>query len=64
METPDSLNLVAEFHRTFQHPILVAPAIPEEKRCQLRVALLAEELKELEEAIANKNLVEIADAIT
>ena len=63
METPDSLNLVAEFHRTFQHPILAAPAIPEEKRCQLRVALLAEELKELEEAIANKNLVEIADAL-
>ena len=63
MEQPESLNLVAEFHRTFKHPILKAPAIPSEDRCKLRVSLIAEELKELEEAIKDKDIVEIADAL-
>ena len=60
---PASLEQVAEFHQTFQHPVLPAPAIPDAKRCALRVSLLAEELKELEDAIANQDLVEIADAL-
>src|SRR6185436_11353071 len=38
------------------------PAIPGEDRCKLRVALLAEELKELEVAILEKDIVGIADA--
>jgi len=64
MTHPEALSLVAEFHRTFQHPILEKPALPDETRCQLRVALLAEELKELEVAIAEKDLVGVADALT
>jgi predicted HAD superfamily Cof-like phosphohydrolase len=63
MNTPDSLNLVADFHRTFKHPILTTPGIPSEDRCKLRVALLAEELKELEVAILEKDIVEVADAL-
>lgn len=63
MEQPDALNLVADFHRTFKHPILNAPAIPGEERCKLRVALIAEELKELEVAILEKDIVEVADAL-
>lgn len=63
MQQPDALNLVAEFHRTFKHPILSAPAIPAEDRCKLRVALLAEEVKELEVAILEKDIVGIADAL-
>lgn len=63
MRQPDSLNLVAEFHRTFKHPIPEAPAIPAPNRCQLRVALLAEELKELEVAILEKDIVGVADAL-
>lgn len=63
MKQPDALNLVAEFHRTFKHPILPSPSIPSEDRCKLRVALIAEELKELETAIAQKDIVEIADAL-
>ncbi|MEM8906981.1 MAG: nucleoside triphosphate pyrophosphohydrolase family protein [Bacteroidota bacterium] len=59
----DALNQVAEFHRTFQHPIEPHPVIPAEDRCRLRVALIAEELKELQEAIDNQDLVEIADAL-
>jgi len=63
MQQPDSLNLVAEFHKTFKHPILSQPAIPDENRCKLRVALLAEELKEMEVAILEKDLVGVADAL-
>lgn len=64
MKQPDALNLVAEFHQTFKHPILPSPSIPSEDRCKLRVALIAEELKELEVAILEKDIVEIADALS
>ena len=63
MEEPKPLNSVAEFHKTFKHPILDNPQIPSAKRCELRVSLIAEELKELEEAIADNDLVEVADAL-
>ncbi len=63
MVSPDSLNDVAKFHRTFGHPILTEPTVPSAERCALRVNLLAEELKELEEAIKDRNIVEIADAL-
>lgn len=63
MQDPKSLTSVAAFHQTFQHPILDHPQIPSEARCNLRVSLLAEELSELEVAIAQKDLVEIADAL-
>ena len=63
MQQPDSLNLVAQFHRTFKHPILADPQIPSEERCKLRVSLIEEELKELEEAVKNQDIVEIADAL-
>jgi predicted HAD superfamily Cof-like phosphohydrolase len=63
MQALDSLNQVAEFHRTFKHPIVASPAIPNEQRSKLRVDLLAEELKELEEAIADKDIVAVADAL-
>jgi len=63
MQQPDSLRQVADFHRTFKHPILTKPTIPDASRCKLRVALIAEELKELEEAILEKDIVEVADAL-
>jgi len=63
MKHPEALELVAVFHRTFHHPILPAPAIPDERRCRLRVALLVEELKEMEHAIEQKDLVGVADAL-
>ena len=59
----NSLNQVAEFHRTFRHPVQEAPCIPARERCNLRVSLLAEELQELKQAIEDNNLVEIADAL-
>src|SRR5690606_24511184 len=64
MEQLDSLNQVAEFHRTFKHPILPEPTVPSKDRCKLRIALLAEEVKELQEAIEDNDIVEIADALS
>jgi predicted HAD superfamily Cof-like phosphohydrolase len=63
MQKLDSLNQVADFHRTFKAPILDSPQIPSADRCKLRVSLIAEELKELQEAIENNDLVEVADAL-
>ncbi len=63
MEKLDSLNQVAEFHKTFQHPVEENPVIPAPERQQLRIALLAEELEELKKAIADKDIIEIADAL-
>jgi predicted HAD superfamily Cof-like phosphohydrolase len=63
MDQIDSLNQVAEFHRTFQHPIKENPGIPDPTRCELRVSLIAEELDELQKAIADGDMVEIADAL-
>lgn len=63
MDKIDSLNQVAEFHKTFKHPVLEEAQIPSADRCKLRVSLLAEELKELQEAIEDNDMVEIADAL-
>ncbi len=60
---PNGLNDVAEFHDMFSLPILECPEIPSEKRCELRINLLQEELNELKEAIEDKDIVEIADAL-
>ncbi|RBL94145.1 hypothetical protein DF182_07420 [Chitinophaga flava] len=63
MEDVKALNKVAEFHTTFKHPIEKTPVIPDQQRCDLRVSLISEELNELQQAIADKNIVEIADAL-
>lgn len=63
MDKLDALNQVASFHRTFQHPIEAQPIIPAADRCRLRVALLREELQELETAIDKGDIVEVADAL-
>ncbi len=63
MKSPESLKSVAEFHRTFRVPVLSAPALPPPNRCALRVNLIQEELNELQEAIEQGDLVEVADAL-
>ncbi len=63
MEDLKALSQVAEFHQTFKHPIVAQPALPSSSRSQLRVDLLAEELRELQEAIASNDLTEVADAL-
>ncbi len=63
-DEPAALTSVAAFHDMFQMPVLLTPAIPTENRCQLRVALLQEELDELKTAILEHDIVGIADALS
>ncbi|MBK9107944.1 MAG: nucleoside triphosphate pyrophosphohydrolase family protein [Saprospiraceae bacterium] len=62
-EEPEALNRVGDFHHLFNMPVLEDPQIPPMERCNLRISLLAEELRELEEGIEKKNIIEIADAL-
>lgn len=62
-EEPTALNDVAAFHKTFRLPVPDNPGLPSEDRCQLRINLLQEELDELKDAIAEQDLVGIADAL-
>jgi predicted HAD superfamily Cof-like phosphohydrolase len=64
MKEAQALNGVAEFHRTFHMPVLDEPTIPSPDRCALRVNLLQEELDELRDAIAQKDIVGVADALS
>lgn len=61
---PAALRDVAKFHDTFDLPVLDTPTIPDTVRCQLRIALLQEELNELKAAIEDRDIVEIADALS
>jgi len=63
MKEATSLVSVSKFHQIFNHPILNEPAIPDQKRCDLRVELIQEELNELQQAIIDKDIVEVADAL-
>ena len=63
MKDPKALSDVAKFHQLFNHPILGQPAIPDKKRCDLRVELLQEELNELQQAIFDGDITEVADAL-
>ena len=58
----DVLNQVAEFHRTFHHPVEPQPLIPSPERCRLRLALLEEELRELRQGIEAGDIEQVADA--
>jgi len=62
-EEPQALTDVSQFHSTFDLPILDAPTIPSPQRCALRINLLQEELNELKDAIADNDMVEVADAL-
>lgn len=63
MKDLNALSQVAEFHQTFKHPIVEQAGIPAKIRSKLRIDLIAEELKELQEAVDNNDLVEAADAL-
>ena len=52
------------FMETFGQIVRTKPKFPDRKTTQLRLDLIKEELTELEEAMNNKDLKEIADALT
>ena len=62
-DEPAALTAVAAFHDTFQMPVVSSPSIPDASRCQLRLALLQEELDEMRTAIAENDIVGVADAL-
>ena len=55
---------VKKFMQTFGQEVKNRPAFPEEKIQNLRIKLIEEELKEFKEAIKNKDIIEVADALT
>jgi|TARA_B110000438_G_C15777302_1_gene634646 predicted HAD superfamily Cof-like phosphohydrolase len=52
------------FMKTFGQMVKTKPQFPDDKTMQLRFELIQEELNELKEAMDEKNLKEIADALT
>ena len=55
---------VRKFMETFGQEIKVKAGLPNEKITSLRYALIKEELEELQEAIENNDIKEVADALT
>ena len=55
---------VKTFMETYGQEIKKIPSFPNDKIIQLRIDLIKEELKEFQEAINNKDLLEITDALT
>ena len=55
---------VKEFMETFGQEVLEKASFPNEKIVNLRLELIKEELNELEEAINDRDLVKVADALT
>lgn len=60
----DTLKCVQEFHESFGLPVRGAPDVSDSKTNMLRINLIAEELEELKEALAEGNVVEVLDALT
>ena len=55
---------VEVFMKTFGQEVKANPSFSTEKINKLRIELIKEELEELVEAMKNKNLLEVADALT
>ena len=59
-----NFNSVKFFMQTFGQKVKNKAEFPEEKIIKLRYDLIEEELSELKEAIQQKNLTDVADALT
>ncbi|MBH87873.1 MAG: phosphoribosyl-ATP diphosphatase [Pelagibacterales bacterium] len=55
---------VSQFMKTFGQEVKNKTEFPDDKIVKLRYDLILEELEELKEAIKEKNIIEIADALT
>lgn len=60
---PSHLQMVAEFHALYGQPVETTPTISDHERRQLRYNLIREELDELYDALKNRDLVGVADAL-
>ena len=59
-----NFNKVGVFMKTFGQEVKNKPSFSTEKINQLRISLIQEEVDELKEAMANNDLLEVADALT
>ena len=59
-----NFNKVGTFMKTFGQEVKTKPSFSTEKINNLRIDLIKEELQELTEAMNNKDLLEVADALT
>ena len=64
MSDMSNFNKVKTFMNTYGQDVKEKAECPENKIVQLRIDLIEEELNELKEAIKNKDIVEVADALT
>jgi len=64
MSDMSNFNKVKAFMNTYGQDVKERAEFPENKIVQLRIDLIEEELNELKEAIKNKDIVEVADALT
>ena len=59
-----NFNKVGTFMKTFGQEVKTKPSFSNQKINNLRINLIKEELQELTEAMNNKDLLEVADALT
>jgi len=59
-----NFELAEDFMLAFGQEVLDVPEFPDRAIAELRLALIQEEVEELQEAITAQDLVEIADALT
>ena len=59
-----NFSKVRTFMKTFGQEVKTKPSLSSEKINKLRIDLIKEELEELTEAMNNKDLLEVADALT
>ena len=59
-----NFNKVGTFMKTFGQEVKTKPSLSTDKINKLRVDLIKEELDELQEAMKNNDLLEVADALT
>ena len=59
-----NFNKVGIFMKTFGQEVKTKPSFSNDKINKLRIDLIKEELEELTDAINNKDLLEVADALT
>ena len=59
-----NFDKVGTFMKTFGQEVKTKPSLSSEKINKLRIDLIKEELEELTEAMNNKDLLEVADALT
>ena len=59
-----NFNKVGTFMKTFGQEVKTKPSFSSDKINKLRIDLIKEELEELQEAMKNNDLLELADALT